>query len=117
MIEPTEALTAIDVNTGKSVADRNAEEHYFKINLEAAEEIAVQLKLRNISGMILVDFINMKSKEKETRLLARLKELLKKDGVRTSVIDITGLGLVEITRKKINKPLAEQLKAGGERRS
>ncbi len=117
VIEPTEALTAIDVNTGKSVADRNAEEHYFKINLEAAEEIAVQLKLRNISGMILVDFINMKSKEKETRLLARLKELLKKDGVRTSVIDITGLGLVEITRKKINKPLAEQLKAGGERRS
>lgn len=115
VIEPTEALTVIDVNTGRSIANRNAEEHYFKINLEAAAEIAVQLRLRNISGIILVDFINMQSKEKETQLLFRLKELLKKDSIKTSVIDITELGLVEITRKKINKPLAEQLKAGREK--
>jgi len=110
VIEPTEALTVIDVNTGKSIVKKDAGEHYFKINMEAAKEIALQLRLRNISGMILVDFINMQSKEKEEVLLQKLKALLKEDSIKTNVIDITGLGLVEITRKKINKPLWEQLK-------
>lgn len=110
VIEPTEALTVIDVNTGKSIEKKNAEEHYFRINMEAAKEIALQLRLRNISGMILVDFINMQSKEQEEALIQKLKALLKEDRIKTNVIDITGLGLVEITRKKINKPLWEQLR-------
>lgn len=113
VIEPTEALTVIDVNTGKSIGKKKAEEHYFKINMEAAAEIALQLRLRNLSGMILVDFINMQSKEQEEALVQRLKMLLKEDSVKTDVIDITGLGLVEITRKKKNKPLWEQLRENG----
>ncbi|MDE6607998.1 MAG: ribonuclease E/G [Lachnospiraceae bacterium] len=110
VIEPTEALTVIDVNTGKSIGKKNVWEHYFKINMEAAEEIALQLRLRNISGMILVDFINMQSKEQDEVLVQKLRTLLKEDSVKTDVIDITGLGLVEITRKKKDKPLWEQLK-------
>jgi len=109
VIEPTEALTVIDVNTGKSIGKKNAEEHYFRINLEAAGEIALQLRLRNISGIILVDFINMQSKEQEEVLVQKLRMLLRQDSIKTDVIDITGLGLVEITRKKKNKPLWEQL--------
>lgn len=110
VIEPTEALTVIDVNTGKSIGKREAKEHYFKINMEAAKEIAIQLRLRNISGMVLVDFINMQSKEQEEALVQKLRALLRADSVKTDVIDITGLGLVEITREKRNKPLWEQLK-------
>lgn len=110
VIEPTEALTVIDVNTGKSIGKKEAKEHYFKINMEAAKEIAIQLRLRNISGMVLVDFINMQSKEQEEALVQKLRALLRADSVKTDVIDITGLGLVEITREKRNKPLWEQLK-------
>lgn len=110
VIEPTEALTVIDVNTGKSIEKKESGEHYFKINMEAAKEIALQLRLRNISGMILVDFINMQSKEQEEVLLQKLRTLLKEDSIKTDVIDITGLGLVEITREKKSKPLWEQLK-------
>lgn len=109
VIEPTEALTVIDVNTGKSIGKKAAKEHFYKINIEAAEEIALQLKLRNISGIIIVDFINMDTKEYEDNLLAELKRHLGKDSVKTSVIDITPLGLVEITRQKKSRPLAEQL--------
>ena len=110
VIEPTEALTVIDVNTGKFDGKRNAEETFRRINHEAAEEIALQLKLRNMSGIILVDFINMKSKEDKYMLLNYLKELVKTDPVKTVVVDMTPLGLVEITRKKINKPLWEQFR-------
>lgn len=109
VIEQTEALTAIDVNTGKYEAGKSQEETYLKINLEAAEAIAWSLRARNISGMILVDFINMKRKEHEERLLLTMKKYLKEDPVTASVVDITGLGLVEITRKKQNRPFAEQL--------
>ncbi len=110
VIEPTEALTVIDVNTGKSIGKCTPEEHYFRTNKEAALEIARQLKLRNLSGIIIVDFINMESKELEEELMGVLKSSLKGDSVKTSVVDITPLGLVEITRQKINKPLAEQMR-------
>lgn len=110
IIEPTEALTVIDVNTGKYDAKKgDAEETYYKINLEAAKEIAYQLRLRNLSGIIIVDFINMKSEAHQHTLLQELTNFVKKDVVKTDVIDITALGLVEITRKKINRPLKEQL--------
>lgn len=112
MIEPTEALTVIDVNTGKSIGKQSSKEHYLQTNLEAAEEIALQLRLRNLSGIIIVDFINMESKAQEEELMERLKNILKKDAVKTNVIDITPLGLVEITRQKISKPLFEQLNGG-----
>lgn len=109
IIEQTEALTAIDVNTGKYESRKDKEETYFKINLEAAEEIAFQLRARNLAGMILVDFINMTEEEHVERLTQRMKELLKNDAIPANVVDITGLGLMEITRKKKGKPFAEQI--------
>ncbi|MCM1253090.1 MAG: ribonuclease E/G [Clostridium sp.] len=113
VIEQTEALIAIDVNTGKYESRKNPEETYLKINLEAAEAIAAALRARNLSGMILVDFINMKKKEHMDRLTSYMKELLKKDTVPAYVVDITGLGLMEITRQKKNKSFAEQMKGKG----
>ncbi|MCM1388354.1 MAG: ribonuclease E/G [Bacillus sp. (in: Bacteria)] len=110
VIEQTEALIAIDVNTGKYESRKTPEETYLKINLEAAEAIAAALRARNLSGMILVDFINMKKKEHMERLTSYMKELLKKDTVPAYVVDITGLGLMEITRQKKNKSFAEQMK-------
>ncbi len=112
VIEPTEALTVIDVNTGKYDAKKkDVEETYYKINLEAAKEIAYQLRLRNLSGIIIVDFINLKTVEHQKKLLQELKNYIKQDSVKTDVIDITALGLVEITRKKINKSLKEQMES------
>ncbi len=109
VIEQTEALTAIDVNTGKYESHKNQEETYFKINLEAADAIAASLRARNLAGIILVDFINMSKAEHEEKLIQHMKELLKQDPVPAKVIDITGLGLMEITRQKKGKSLAEQL--------
>lgn len=108
IIEPTEALTVIDVNTGKFDANKDADETFRKINLEAAEEIALQLRLRNLSGIVLVDFINLKAKEDKTALLNYLKELVQDDPIKTTVVDMTALGLVEVTRKRVDKPLREQ---------
>ena len=79
-----------------------------KINKEAAEDIAYQIKLRNISGIIIIDFINMKDKMEEEKLIKYFTKLVERDKVPTKVIDITTLGLLEITRKKINKYLKEQ---------
>lgn len=110
VIEHTEALTAIDVNTGKYESKKNMEETYFKINMEAADEIAASLRSRNISGMILVDFINMAKREHEKLLTEHMKELLRQDSISARVVDITGLGLMEITRKKKNKSFAEQMR-------
>ncbi len=109
VIEPTEALTVIDVNTGKVTSKKNNEDTFFQMNLEASEEIARQLILRNISGIIIVDFINMKITDNNNRLIEHFGELLRKDSVRTNLVDLTALGLVEITRMKKNKPLIEQL--------
>lgn len=107
VIQPTEALTVIDVNTGKCVTKKDAEETYYRINLEAAKEAAKQIRLRNLSGIILIDFINLKRKEQTESLLLTLESCLKKDPVPTTLVDVTGLQLVEITRKKIKKPLRE----------
>jgi len=109
VIEQTEALVAIDVNTGKYEGGKKKEETYLKINLEAAEAIAGALRARNLSGMILVDFINMQKKEHDERLMEAMKAFLAKDSVPAYVVDITGLGLMEITRKKKNKSFAEQM--------
>lgn len=109
VIEPTEALTVIDVNTGKYSVQKDMMDTFYQINREAAREIALQLRLRNLSGIIVVDFINMDSSQKQEELLQYMKQLVRSDRVRTSVIDMTPLGLVEITRKKINRSLKEQL--------
>lgn len=110
VIEPTEALISIDVNTGKCEKGKNKEETSFQINMEAAEMIALQLRARNLSGMILVDFINLKKKEHESRLMEYMKSLLRQDSVTASVVDMTGLGLMEMTRKKVSPSFAEQMK-------
>lgn len=109
IIEQTEALIAIDVNSGKYEAGKKQEDTYLKINLEAAQAIALSLRARNLSGMILVDFINMQKKEHKEQLLRQMKKYLSEDPVTTKVVDITGLGLMEITRKKQNKSFAEQM--------
>lgn len=111
VIQLTEALTVIDVNSGKSVAKKNVQEHYLKINLEAAEEIAHQLRLRNISGIIIIDFIDMKEQTAKDELMLQLRQFVKKDSVPVQVVDMTRLNLVELTRKKVRKSLAEQLKS------
>lgn len=110
VIEPTEALTVIDVNTGKAVeGKRNIETTFFKMNCEAAKEAARQIRMRNLSGIILIDFIDMKNRQNQTALLELLREELKKDKTRTDVIDITKLGLVEITRMKKSRSLMESI--------
>ena len=106
VIQPTEALTSLDVNTGKYEGGKNQEASFLKINREAAIEIAHQLRLRNLSGIIIVDFINMKQKESVRELLTLLDGELKKDPVPTKLIDMTKLSLVEITRMKREKPLS-----------
>lgn len=111
VIEPTEALTVIDVNTGKAVkGNKKMQETFLKVNLEAAEEIAKQIRLRNLSGIIVIDFIGLDAKEDEKLLLKKLEDCLERDLVKTVLVDITPLGLVEITRKKVRKPLHEQIK-------
>lgn len=107
VIQPTEALTVIDVNTGKAVNKKSNEEMWFSCNHEAAKEAAHQIRLRNLSGIILIDFINMKNAEHTQELLKILQKELKKDPIETILVDMTKLQLVEITRKKIRKPLKE----------
>lgn len=109
IIQPTEALTVIDVNTGKNVAKKDVQENFLRINKEAAIEIAHQIRLRNISGIVIVDFMNLASQEAEAELLNTFRSELKKDPVPTQLIDITKLGLVEVTRKKVRKSLREIL--------
>ncbi len=108
VIEPTEALISIDVNSGKCEQGKKAEETFFHLNLEAAEMIATHLRARNLSGMILVDFINLKDKSHEKQLMEHMRNLLKKDNITADVVDMTGLGLMEITRKKVNPSFYEQ---------
>lgn len=109
IIQPTEALTVIDVNTGKNVAKKDVQENFLRVNKEAASEIARQLRLRNISGIVVVDFMNLTSEEAESELLSVFRAALKQDPVPTQVIDMTKLGLVEVTRKKVRKSLMESL--------
>lgn len=110
ILEYTEAMTVIDVNSGKYEAKRGCvEETAVLINRQAAEEIARLLRLLNLSGVIVVDFINMKLEENNKELMQYLCKLVQKDPIVTKIIDMTKLGLVEITRKKVRKTLREQL--------
>lgn len=109
VIEQTEAFVSIDVNTGKCRKGRKPEETYREINREAALEIARQLRLRNLSGMILIDFINMESEDHKDELIHLMQKYVKKDHIHTEVIDLTPLGIMEIVRQKVRKPLAEVL--------
>ena len=107
VIEPTEALTVIDVNTGKAINKKDMHSHIYAINREAAAEAARQIRLRNLSGIILIDFINMPNREDKDELMKYLKGLLEEDPTQTTLVGISKLDLVEITRQKVRKPLHE----------
>ncbi len=109
VIEPTEAMVVIDVNTGKYSGKKNQADTIRMINLEAAREICHQLRLRNLSGIIMIDFIDMKEEADKALLMEHLRCYAALDPVKTTVVDITQLNLVELTRKKGKKPLWEQL--------
>lgn len=100
IIERTEALTVIDVNSGSYVGDKDIEDTAFTINVEAAKEIVRQIKLRNITGIIIVDFISMKTKKHTKDLVTKVKEFFKNDKVKTSILGMTKLNLLEMTRKR-----------------
>lgn len=104
VIDQTEALTVIDVNTGKYVGSKDLPDTVLKTNIEAAKEIAKQLRLRDIGGIIIIDFIDMNDEEHESLVLEVLRNALKKDKNRSNVLGMTHLGLVEMTRKKVVQP-------------
>ncbi|HUT02622.1 MAG TPA: Rne/Rng family ribonuclease [bacterium] len=105
VIDQTEALVSIDVNTGKYVGKESLEETLLNINLEAAKELARQLRLRDLGGIIIIDFIDMASEKNKERVLAALSAELKKDRSKTSITEISSLGLVEMTRKRVRESL------------
>ncbi|RLE36917.1 hypothetical protein DRJ23_06680 [Candidatus Acetothermia bacterium] len=109
VIDETEALTAIDVNTGGDVRHRTQQAAILNTNLEAVKEIARQLRLRRISGIIIIDFVDMDSQQHIQKMIDAIKEELRKDRVSADFIDITPLGLVEITRKREGESLAGML--------
>jgi len=109
VIDETEALIAIDVNTGGDVRHRNQHDAILNTNLEAASEIARQLRLRQISGIIIIDFVDMESPKDVQQLVDKVKEELKKDRVSADFVDMTALGLVEITRKRQGESLSDML--------
>ncbi len=105
IVEHTEALTVIDVNTGKNVGTSSLEETVFHNNMEAAEEIAKQLRLRDIGGIIVIDFIDMEQRENRAKVVEAFRNALSRDKTRSQVFDISDLGLVEMTRKRIGEGL------------
>ncbi len=109
IIEHTEALTVIDVNTGKNVGSTNLEATVFSNNLEAADEIAKQLRLRDIGGIIVIDFVDMEIKSNREEVMRVFRDALARDKTRTQAFDITDLGLVEMTRKRIGEGLLESV--------
>lgn len=109
VFDEAEALTVIDVNTGRYIGRRNLAETILKTNLEAAEEIARQIRLRDIGGIIIIDFIDMTIEEHRQKVLSKLNESIKQDRTKTYVLGLTSLGLVEMTRKKVRQDLAEVL--------
>lgn len=111
IFDKTEALTVIDVNTGKFTGKTSLSETVFQLNLEAAEEIAHQLRLRDIGGIIVIDFIDMDTRAKKDELVKAFREFLKKDKTHTTVHGLTALGLVEMTRKKKREPIESILKS------
>ncbi|HBO9295667.1 TPA: ribonuclease G [Pseudomonas aeruginosa] len=109
IVDPTEAMTTIDVNTGAFVGHRNLEETIFKTNLEAATAIARQLRLRNLGGIIIIDFIDMEDEEHRRQVLRTLEKQLERDHAKTNIIGITELGLVQMTRKRTRESLVQIL--------
>ena len=109
VIEQTEAMTTIDVNTGAYVGHRNLEETIFKTNLEAAQAIARQIRLRNLGGIIIVDFIDMEEEEHRVQVLQALEKALAKDHARNQITEVSRLGLVEMTRKRTRESLEHLL--------
>lgn len=109
VIDQAEALTAIDVNTGRFVGKRNLEDTILRTNLEAVKEVAYQLRLRNIGGMVIIDFIDMELQEHRDKVLAALSEALKKDRARSNVVKLSELGLVEMTRQRTRESLGRLL--------
>lgn len=109
IIESTEALSVIDVNTGKYVGKNNLHDTIFKTNMEAAVEIAYQLRLRNIGGIIIIDFIDMENEQHRTELLATFKEAVKKDKSRINILKLSEFGLIQMTRKRNSESLYQQL--------
>jgi ribonuclease G len=109
IIESTEALSVIDVNTGRYVGKSDLNDTIFKTNMEAAVEIAYQLRLRNIGGIIIIDFIDMEKKSNQEKVFNSLQEALKKDRSKTNVLPMSEMGLIQMTRKRIRKPLTRLL--------
>jgi ribonuclease G len=109
IIEQTEAMTTVDVNTGAFVGHRNLEETIFKTNLEAATAIARQLRLRNLGGIIILDFIDMKDEEHQRQVLRTLEKALEKDHAKTRITGVSELGLVEMARKRTRESLGQML--------
>ncbi len=109
IVEQTEAMTTVDVNTGAFVGRRNLEETIFKTNMEAASAIVRQLRLRNLGGIIVLDFIDMKDPEHERQVLRTLEKALEKDHAKTSITGVSELGLVEMTRKRTRESLGQML--------
>lgn len=109
VFDETEALTVVDINTGRYIGRRNLDETILKTNLEAADEIARQVRLRDIGGIIIIDFIDMSIEEHRKRCIDRLNQAIKSDRTKTYVLGLTNLGLVEMTRKKVRQDLSEYL--------
>ncbi|MGH9389577.1 MAG: ribonuclease E/G, partial [Vicinamibacteria bacterium] len=109
VIDQTEALTTIDVNTGRFVGKHTLEDTILKTNLEAVKEIVHQLRFRNIGGIIILDFIDMESPAHRERLQDSLRDALKEDKAKTQIENVSGLGLIEMTRKRTRKSLREVL--------
>lgn len=109
MIDQTESMTTIDVNTGSYVGAKNFDDTIYKTNLEAAQSIARQLRLRNLGGIIIIDFIDMHNVDHQNSVLLELRKKLQKDRVKTSVSEFSSLGLIELTRKRTRESLAHQL--------
>jgi ribonuclease G len=105
VIEQTEGLVAIDVNTGKFTGTRNLEETVFKTNMEAAQEVARQLRLRDVGGIVIIDFIDMERGENRRQLIRSFKEAVKRDRAKTNILQISDLGLVEMTRQRLRPSL------------
>ena len=110
IIQPTEAMVVIDVNSGKAIAGKKAvADTLLSVNLEAAEEVAKQIRLRNLSGIIVIDFIDL-PEDYERKLAAHFSTILKKDPIPCEFVEMTKLNFAVMTRKKIRRPFTEQLR-------
>lgn len=109
VIDQTEALTAIDVNTGKFVGKATLEDTLLKTNLEAVKEIAYQIRLRNLGGIIIIDFIDMEKEENRKKIFSAFQEAMSKDRVKSTILEVSELGLIQMTRKRVRESLGRTL--------